>query len=155
MSTVNINLQAKDLTASGGTGVVDPTPDTLVQRTSTGAIKATDATTDNEVVNKQQFDTGLEGKLDKTTNKQVVYITNSLGTDATLPYEYKPNTGTIAVRDAKGVLQVGTPTADNHATTKKYVDDGLANATVLTSPNGTKYKITVGDDGVLTTTVIT
>lgn len=155
MSTVNINLQAKDLTASGGQGVVDPTPDTLVQRTSTGAIKATDATTDNEVVNKQQFDTGLANKLDKTTNKQVVYITNSLGADATLPYEYKPNTGTIAVRDAKGVLLVGTPTADNHATTKKYVDDGLANVTVLVSPNGTKYKITVGDDGVLTTTVIT
>lgn len=154
MSTVNINLQAKDLTASGGTGVVDPTPDTLVQRTSTGAIKATDATTDNEVVNKQQFDTGLEGKLDKTTELQVVYARNSVGVNSPLKYDYNA-TPTVAVRGAGGRLKVGTPTADEEATTKKYVDDGLANATVLTSPNGSKYKITVGDDGVLTTTVIT
>lgn len=220
MSTVNINLQAKDLTASGGQGVVDPTPDTLVQRTSTGAIKATDATTDNEVVNKKQFDkgldskldkittpnyvyvtsaqgeqagapkaitpdewsimqrgnggrsqvnepvdnkdiankeyidTGLESKLDKTTELQVVYARNSAGVDKPLKYDYSA-TPTVAVRGAEGRLKVGTPTANNDATTKEYVDTAIATATVLVSPNGTKYKISVNDDGTLTTTVTT
>lgn len=151
MSTVNINLQAKDLTASGGQGVVDPTPNTLVQRTSTGAIKATDATTDNEVVNKQQMEEGLAGKLDKTTSKQVVYARNSVGEDTTLFYSYAA-TASVAVRGDKGVLQVGTPTADNHATTKKYVDDAIKTApggwkTILdktwTEDETTNYSITI------------
>ena len=84
MSTVNINLQAKDLTASGGQGVVDPTPDTLVQRTSTGAIKATDATTDNEAVNKGQMDSALDGLRSDITDLQtaLIGVSDLIGGDA-------------------------------------------------------------------------
>ena len=127
MSTVNINLQAKDLTASGGQGVVDPTPDTLVQRTSTGAIKATDATTDNEAVNKGQMDNALDGKVNKTTAKQVVYARDSAGKDIALSYDSEATVG-VAVRGQNGVLKVGTPVANNDATTKEYVDNAIATA---------------------------
>ena len=128
MSTVNINLQAKDLTASGGQGVVDPTPNTLVQRTSTGAIKATDATTDNEAVNKGQMDTALAGKLNKLTGIQAAYINDSKGNVTLRRYEYEAAGATIAIRGDNGALKVGIPRADNDATTKKYVDDAIANA---------------------------
>ena len=155
MSTVNINLQAKDLTASGGQGVVDPTPDTLVQRTSTGAIKATDATTDNEVVNKQQFDTGLGGKLNIITNTGFYAYTHNGAGQNQMQITDGRTGSTLMRRNGSGQTEVGTPTSDYQAANKKYVDDAIVTATVLTSPNGTKYKITVGDDGVLTTTVTT
>lgn len=156
MSTVNINLQAKDLTASGGQGVVDPTPNTLVQRTSTGAIKAADATADNELTTKKQVDTGLANKLDIITGKTaIVYVNGSQGNPSLVAYTTEPTPYTVVYRGANGVIKVGTPTYKTHATTKEYVDNAIAAAAVLTSPNGTKYKITVGDDGILSTTVIT
>lgn len=43
---------------------------------------------------------------------------------------------TIAQRGANGVMLVGTPTANEHATTKKYVDDGLS---------GRQATLTAGD----------
>jgi ABC-type sugar transport system substrate-binding protein len=35
---------------------------------------------------------------------------------------------TLPARDAGGVVVVGAPTQPNHAATKKYVDDAVANA---------------------------
>lgn len=129
MSTVNINLQAKDLTASGGQGVVDPTPNTLVQRTSTGAIKATDATTDNEAVNKGQMDTALDGKVDKTTESARIYGTGPNGE----PHLYEQNVTelipySVPIRNGNGAIVASNPTQDNELTTKKYVDDAIKTA---------------------------
>lgn len=154
MSTVNINLQAKDLTASGGQGVVDPTPDTLVQRTSTGAIKAADATADNELTTKKQVDTGLAGKVNKITTPNYIYVTDAQGEQGGAPKAVNPVEWSIMQRGDGGRSQVNDPVADKDIANKEYVDNAIA-AAVLTSPNGTKYKITVGDDGILSTTVIT
>lgn len=41
---------------------------------------------------------------------------------------------------------------DKEVATKEYVDNKAATALILSSPNGTKFSITVGDDGVLTAT---
>lgn len=113
VSGTNIKtINGESVLGSGNISITTPIDDTL-SNTSTNAVQ-------NKVVK-----AAIDGKLSRTTNKQVVYITNSAGVDTTLPYEYSAKTGTIAVRDAKGVLQVGTPTADNHATTKKYVDDAI------------------------------
>lgn len=129
MSTVNINLQAKDLTASGGQGVVDPTPDTLVQRTSTGAIKATDATTDNEAVNKGQMDTALDGKLDKTNETEKIYGTNYQGIQYLYPLKtVSPAAYSVPLRTVKGAIVAANPTQNNELTTKEYVDNAIATA---------------------------
>lgn len=53
------------------------------------------------------------------------------------PVMYKPNnysaeSQTVAVRGSYGVLAVGTPTADTHATTKKYVDEKCVTYTIST-----------------------
>lgn len=60
--------------------------------------------------------------------------------------------------DGKGVF---TPFATAYSstdtkrlTTKEYVDTAIATAAILVSPNGTKYKISVNDDGSLTTNKI-
>lgn len=147
MSTVNINLQAKDLTASGGQGVVDPTPNTLVQRTSTGAIKATDATTDNEAVNKGQMDTALNGKVDKTTESARIYGTDGNGNQ----YFYKQESGnatrfTVPLRNEKGALVAANPTQDNELTTKEYVDNLVQQGSGGSTENGVfTNSVTIGD----------
>ena len=143
MSTVNINLQAKDLTASGGQGVVDPTPDTLVQRTSTGAIKATDATTDNEAVNKGQMDSALDGKVDKTTASLKIYGTGSNG-EPTLYNQSsaKAEKFTVPLRNEKGAIVAANPTQNNELTTKEYVDNLVQGST----ENGVfTGSVTIGD----------
>lgn len=111
VSGTNIKtINGESVLGSGDISITTPIDDTLSD-TSTNAVQ-------NKVVK-----AAIDGKLSRTTNRQVVYITNSVGVDTTLPYEYIARTGTIAVRDAGGVLKVGTPVANNDATTKKYVDD--------------------------------
>lgn len=115
ISGTNIKTINGESILGEGDITVTPTVDDTLSDTSTNAVQ-------NKVVK-----AAIDGKLSRTTDKQKVYVTNSVGVDTTLPYEYKANTGTVAVRGDKGVLQVGTPTADNHATTKKYVADSLVN----------------------------
>lgn len=57
-------------------------------------------------------------------------------------------------RDWSGRAQVNEPVKDKDIANKKYVDNAIATAAVLVSPNGTKYKITVDDTGTLSATEI-
>ena len=130
---------------------MDPTKWSVPIRNGYGAIVANRAQQDMEVVNLIQMNTALAGKADKLTGIQAAYINDSKGKLTLRRYDYEAAQATIAIRGDDGALKVGTPTADNHATTKKYVDDAIATAAVLVSPNGTKYKLTVSDDGTLST----
>ena len=131
----------------------DPTKWSVPIRNGYGAIVANAAQQGNEVVNLAQMDDALAGKVDIKVKRAVVYGTYDWKT-TTIDYTSEPTSNTIAFRSTNGVLKVGTPTADSDATTKKYVDDAIATAAVLVSPNGTKYKISVNDDGSLTTNKI-
>lgn len=72
----------------------------------------------------------LDGKLDKVTSStgtQRVYFVSESGVQKTQPMVYtKASDWSVAQRGDGGVLFVGTPTKDGHATTKKYVDDAIA-----------------------------
>ena len=68
----------------------------------------------------------LSGKVDKTTDAYKVYGTNNSGSQITYAISSSADATSIAYRSTGGVLSVGTPTVDSHATTKKYVDDGLS-----------------------------
>ena len=51
-----------------------------------------------------------------------------------------------------------TPAAssnDTHLATTAFVQTAVSNATILTSPDGTKYKLSVANDGTLSTEVVT
>ena len=96
-------------------------------RNGNGAIVAGMAEEDNEVVPLFQMKAWLNKKVDKTTARQVVYACNFAGKDIALSYDSEATVG-VAVRGQNGVLKVGTPVANDDATTKKYVDNAIATA---------------------------
>lgn len=57
----------------------------------------------------------------------VLYATNEEGDQTTIEYSLGAESNTIAYRSASGTLSVNTPTENEHATTKLYVDTGLSN----------------------------
>lgn len=68
----------------------------------------------------------VSGKLDKSSETNKVYGTDSSGNQTMIGYDTTP-TGNIARRDTNGQLSVPlTPTVNEHATSKKYVDDSIA-----------------------------
>ena len=62
------------------------------------------------------------------------------------------NDGAVKTPNARRYTTDGSD--NKRLTTKEYVDDAIATAVVLVSPNGTKYKITVDNTGTLSTTEI-
>ena len=70
-----------------------------------------------------------ERKLDKITdvsqtgNFGGVYALNTNGTQGMIKVTNQTGSGSIPIRGSGGVIVGGTPTADAHLTTKKYVDD--------------------------------
>lgn len=70
--------------------------------------------------------TQINDKVDKVTDNWKVYATNGSGNQTSVSYSSNATSNSLAYRSTGGVLTVGTPTADAHAATKKYVDDGLS-----------------------------
>ncbi|WP_291474203.1 hypothetical protein [Corynebacterium sp.] len=69
----------------------------------------------------------VSAKADKVTGNNVVWTNNGSGAQATIAYSATAATSnTIPVRSSGGAIMAGTPTNDQHLTTKKYVDDALA-----------------------------
>ena len=113
-------------------------------RNDHGAIVAAAAQQGDEVVNLTQMNTALADKVDKTTARQVVYARNSEGNEIALSYDSEATVG-VAVRGQNGVLKVGTPVANDDATTKKYVDNALDNKVDKTTEHAKLYG--TGADG--------
>jgi hypothetical protein len=65
----------------------------------------------------------LDECLKETNNKQVIYGTNANGEQTFYTIKSSAQANSIALREAGGALNVGTPTADAHAATKQYVDE--------------------------------
>ena len=87
----------------------------------------------NVTVNGEHVDTfDADTKLDKSTNPSTLYAVNTNGVQSNLKYSHEMLPWTIAYRENNGALVVGTPTADAHAATKKYVDDSISSATSIT-----------------------
>ena len=87
------------------------------------------------IYSQQQVDTLLGGKLDKSVSANVLYGTKQTGTfplpviveQTTIPYKDTVENGAIVQRTNQGQVNVpNTPTANEHATSKKYVDDLVA-----------------------------
>ena len=95
----------------------------------------------------------LDGKLDKVTGATTygqVYVKTNGGSQSTANYSTNAIAGGIVQRDLDSQINVPqTPTSDNHATSKKYVDDGFQAKVVVnttaTSPitlaNNTSFRL--------------
>ena len=74
--------------------------------------------------------TALDGKVDKvtsTSSKNRFYVISPAGNQTTLDGEQTGQTaGTVAIRTNSGTIRTATPSDNNDATTKKYVDDADA-----------------------------
>lgn len=78
-------------------------------------------------VNTFDADTKLD-KVSTTSTKLRLYAIGTNGQQQLETADPQPVAYTTARRGAGGVLNVGAPTADSHATTKKYVDDKVETA---------------------------
>lgn len=71
----------------------------------------------------------------KVTDSNVVYGTNLSGEEYHIAYSFNVTALSLVQRDNNGqVLVPETPTADNHATSKKYVDDAIIEASLGEGP---------------------
>ena len=89
----------------------------------------------NVMVNGEHVDTfNADTKLDKVSGQNYkLYGTDSAGNQTLLQWAYEsPLKETIVRRNTVGNIVIATPTADNHAATKKYVDDSISSATSIT-----------------------
>lgn len=102
---------------------------------------------DDVVSSQKAIKTALDAKLDKSSTATVVYGTNSSGNQTTYSIASSATATTVAFRGTGGVLKVGTPTANTHAATKKYVDDIVA-AKQDTLVSGTNIK-TINNQSIL------
>lgn len=120
-------------------------PNTIVIRNNAGAIVTNTPTADNHAATKKYVDDIANTKLDKVTatdNYNRVYTVSNTGEQTLLKVASgSVDIGTIAQRGVGGTLLIGTPTADGHAATKKYVDD-IGNAKLdKVSGSDNAYKI--------------
>lgn len=100
---------------------------------------------DTNIPSEKLVKDSLDGKLDKiipSTGGTYVYACNSNdgGTQFSMRTTDSLVNGTIPYRSySDGTINIGTPTADTHATTKKYVDDGLATKVAPKSGTGVTF----------------
>lgn len=86
---------------------------------STAELNYTDGVTSN-------IQTQLDNKVTRTTFARQVYATNGSGVDSPVEFASSATGSTIVLRTGTGQVAAADPTANSHAATKKYVDDGLA-----------------------------
>ena len=67
----------------------------------------------------------LVDKLPASLRSQA-YVRNANGEDSGLAYTYTDESNSLALRNASGQLQVSTPSQDNDAANKKFVEDAIA-----------------------------
>ena len=97
---------------------------TIVQRVASGAICAADPSYANEVTTKQYVEKTTVAKITTTADNVRVYTINPDGTNSNkVAVATSATASTIVMRNGFGQIVTETPTNDNHATTKKYVDD--------------------------------
>lgn len=96
---------------------------------------------DNSATSKKYVDDQDNLKVDKSSVGDVVYGTDELGGQTTIPVDSEiVGEGSIVRRvNSSGAVVVGTPSALNHATPKSYVDNAISSAISRTyRPMGSK-----------------
>lgn len=119
------------ITPTGGTFTANKSSDSTINITV--PTKVTDLTDESNYAKK----TELNDKVDKTTSVSRLYWTNSAWEQTVYSVSSGANASSVAYRSTWWTLAIGTPTADNHAATKKYVDDALQEIQDLKVPNAT------------------
>ena len=99
-----------------------PYQNTVAQRGAGGTLKVGKAVEDSDAMPKKQVEDNFVKSYVGTPATTKIYVRTNAGVDSTVTLNTRPDDYSVAQRGVGGVLQVGTPTANNHATTKAYVD---------------------------------
>lgn len=126
----------------GNQTTVDYTPailaDSIPLRNASGNLAGNAPTTNNDYTPKNYVDTAVSGKLDKITSTSAssrVYAVRFDGAQTTYNITASIEPSVLAFRDTDGSLKVPTPTANEQATPKSYID-GLAETWTFTLEDG-------------------
>ena len=104
------------------------TANTIPLRDGAGNIKVGTPSNNNDAASKYYVDVLGNLKVNKVSTINQLYGTSSIGFQITYTLETGVS-GVVARRDNNGQLIVPqSPTTDDHATSKKYVDTSIANA---------------------------
>ena len=116
-----ITYDSKGLVTAGADLAASDIPDLNLSKIIDVTATATEVNYLSGVTSNVQ--TQLNNKVDKTSTGNKLYGTNSSGVQYLYTVASAASGNSVAYRGSGGVLQVGTPTADSHATTKAYVDN--------------------------------
>lgn len=109
------------------------------QLKTTWSATVSDSNIPSEKLTKDTLDT----KVDKVTHQTGTYVYANDTGQKQLEISSNADATTVAYRGSNGTLNVGTPTADAHASTKKYTDDQDATKVDKTS-SASKVYVTDG-----------
>lgn len=120
---------------------VEADPDTLMLRDESGRAKISAPVQELDIVNKKYVDDIMNNKLDKTSDKSVLYGTSSDGSQRTWKISLSPSTGefTIAERSNQGNLYTTKPVSPTHCANKEYVDTEIVKNAEESLNNAKKY----------------
>lgn len=96
---------------------------TLAQRDVGGTLQVGAPTMERHATTKKYVDEGFVPQVKESASLQRVYAIAQDGTQKALNASENPFSNALVLFGAGGIVKVGTPTADNHATNKGYVDD--------------------------------
>lgn len=82
----------------------------------------------NTKVDKETYEHDMPTKLDKVSTANQIYSTDDSGNQTSLPYSKNAKGGTIVQRNDDGQIDTQTPTEEQHATNKGYVDNAINQA---------------------------
>ena len=111
----------------------------------------------SDIYTKTEVNNLLANKVDKVNGAVKIYATDGSGNQTTLEYGAGAVMGRIPQRVEGGNINVGTPTNDAHATSKKYVDDKIASiqresykvVDITTYPTLNDFLASTGEEGYL------
>ena len=89
----------------------------------------------NKYATKAQLNSLDSAKLDKTSDINAVYGTDNTGAQSSIGYSVEKTPETIAKRNSDGALCVADPTQEDHAATKKYVDNAISESGAVVPDN--------------------
>ena len=104
------------------------TPNRLDHAVKVGVTTNTEVLTDEEKYLATTW-LGAVKHADTPTGYAAVYAIDREGNDITVSYSPQISSWALAQRGANGTLFVGAPVEDNHATTKKYVNENYVRIT--------------------------
>lgn len=87
---------------------------------------------DDNPATKKYVDNVLKEKVNKITGSKYLYCTNAEGVSSRVKYDIGIEGYSVAQRGENGTLEVATPTKNEHAASKKYVDDAIGSVAMVT-----------------------